>query len=398
MKKLSILILFFTIFKVSAQEEIEFISTENWKKITERAALEDKLIFVDCYTSWCAPCKWMEKNVFTDSSVATFYNDKFINVKIDMEKGEGVILRKQYNVQSFPTFLFVNSKGEVIHRTGSKMSVEDFLREGMTAADPKKNVSYLKQKYEKGQRDINFLLDFYLAVQKSDRSMAQKLGLDIIKHISEQELNTELGWRVIKNLALTENDKLGKHFLANQEKYTLWSSKEDRHGVEERLITSTMNNYISLQDESAFFNKLPYFKKSSYAETRKQGVMLESDFYLSLGKFQEFKKLTSSAMKNELKNDADKLSFLARRIARGSYQKIDTNPMIMQQAYIMAKQASLLEPEEYSIQGTYANVCLELKKKDEGLKAAKKARELANAETSKIQRIADDLIRALEAL
>ncbi|MNY65947.1 hypothetical protein D3C86_2033030 [compost metagenome] len=64
----------------------------------------------------------------------------------------------------------------------------------------------------------------------------------------------------------------------------------------------------------------------------------------------------------------------------------------------MAKRAVALEPEEYSIQSTFAKVCLSLKKKDEALTAAKKSRLLAEAETSKIQKLAQELIDKIELL
>ena len=47
------------------------------------------MIFLDAYASWCGPCKMLQKNVFTKKAVGDFYNSKFINVKMDMEKGEG---------------------------------------------------------------------------------------------------------------------------------------------------------------------------------------------------------------------------------------------------------------------------------------------------------------------
>jgi uncharacterized protein YyaL (SSP411 family) len=53
-----------------------------------------KPIFVDCYTSWCAPCKKMEQTVFVNDTVYKFYNEHFINFKVDMEKGEGVEMKK----------------------------------------------------------------------------------------------------------------------------------------------------------------------------------------------------------------------------------------------------------------------------------------------------------------
>ncbi|MNJ98235.1 Thiol:disulfide interchange protein DsbD precursor [compost metagenome] len=398
MRKLSLLLLILVVLKVNAQEGIKFNQTKTWQETTEAATKTGKLIFVDCYTDWCGPCKWMDQNAFKDAKVADFYNQNFINAKIDMEKGEGVELRKKYSVQSFPTFLFINGNGEVVHRTGSRMPIEEFLEEGKKAANPTKNLSFLNAKYEDGARDLPFLLDYYIVLNKSDRSGAEKIAKDIINGISTQELNTELGWKTIKSLARSESDKLGAHFMVNQGAYNNWSKQEEREQLKDRLTTSTLYGLMRGSNEQAFMEKLAYFKKSDKIDRKKQGVMLEADYYLGAGKTEEYVKLTSAALKNELKDEAEKLSFLARRASGGKGDSDQASPAIMQQAYLMAKRAVEINPEEYSIQSTFASVCLAMKKKQEALVAAKKTRMLADAETSKIQKIAQALLDKVEEL
>lgn len=68
----------------------------------QEAEATGKLIFLDGYTSWCAPCKMMNTTVFTDPEVGHFFNEHFINVKFDMEKGEGRELLKRYGMQVIP--------------------------------------------------------------------------------------------------------------------------------------------------------------------------------------------------------------------------------------------------------------------------------------------------------
>lgn len=95
-----------------------------------KAKAENKLIFIDAYTSWCGPCRVMAANVFTDPSVGEYYNSHFINLKVDMEKGEGPELGRRYSVMGYPTLLFVDGNGEVVSRTMGGKAASDFIALG----------------------------------------------------------------------------------------------------------------------------------------------------------------------------------------------------------------------------------------------------------------------------
>ncbi|MCS3870718.1 thiol:disulfide interchange protein [Chryseobacterium ginsenosidimutans] len=114
MKKISIFSALF-IGAFAFAQGIKFEDT-NFKAVLAKAKKENKLVFIDAYASWCGPCKLMVKNVFPQKPVGDYYNAHFVNAKIDMEKGEGVDLAKKYNVKAFPTYLFVDGNGEVVHR------------------------------------------------------------------------------------------------------------------------------------------------------------------------------------------------------------------------------------------------------------------------------------------
>lgn len=98
-----------------------------------KAAEEDKLIFMDAYTTWCGPCRWMSANTFTDKSVADFFNEHFINVKMDMEKGEGPGLARKYRVRGYPTLLFIDGDGNIAHQKLGAIPAEAFLALGKEA-------------------------------------------------------------------------------------------------------------------------------------------------------------------------------------------------------------------------------------------------------------------------
>jgi len=113
---------------INAQESnINFENQPKWKKVLKMSKKQNKPIFVDAYTTWCGPCKTLAKEVFTQKKVADFFNENFINVKMDMEKGEGIALKTSWDIKAFPTLLYFNSQGEVIHRVVGAYGADEFL-------------------------------------------------------------------------------------------------------------------------------------------------------------------------------------------------------------------------------------------------------------------------------
>ncbi|MCW3170162.1 thioredoxin family protein [Chryseobacterium sp. 09-1422] len=185
MKKTAILsFLFFAV--IAFGQGIKF-EEGNFKSLLAKAKKENKLIFIDAYAVWCGPCKLMVKNIFPLKPVGDYYNANFINAKIDMEKGEGIDLAKKYNVKAFPTYLFINGDGEEVHRTLGYVEEKDFIQFAMDAGDPNKRLTSLKQKFEKGEKDPEFLknlagLTIYndadFAGRVLDRYFSAKTSLD----------------------------------------------------------------------------------------------------------------------------------------------------------------------------------------------------------------------------
>ncbi len=102
------------------------ISLEEAKKAAKK---EKKIIFIDAYAAWCGPCKMLDKNTFSDQSVGTYFNDKFINLKIDCEKhADGPEVMRTYGVSAYPTLLWVDAEGKLVKKEVGYKSPEQLLR------------------------------------------------------------------------------------------------------------------------------------------------------------------------------------------------------------------------------------------------------------------------------
>lgn len=89
---------------------------------------EGKYIFMDCYAVWCGPCKSMEKRVFSKGEVGEYFNENFINVKMDMERGEGPRLSNKYRITGYPTLLILDSEGNVVGRQLGYLNEKQLLQ------------------------------------------------------------------------------------------------------------------------------------------------------------------------------------------------------------------------------------------------------------------------------
>ncbi len=165
MQKKNILLVCLSLFfvRLAAQTTdsagIHFIH-ESWTDAVVRAKKENKLIFLDAYTSWCGPCKMMNAQIFPQAGVGDFYNARFVAVKVDMEKGEGPGLAKQLGINAYPTFLFVQSDGKAVHRAVGFHDADQFLELGKTALDVSQRTGALDDRFNKGDRSPVFLKDY----------------------------------------------------------------------------------------------------------------------------------------------------------------------------------------------------------------------------------------------
>jgi thioredoxin 1 len=103
-----------------------------WAEILKKAKAENKVIFFDAYTTWCGPCKLLQKNVFTRADVAQVFNKNFINVKFDMESGEGPMLAEKYPLQGYPTLFFINPDGKMVKEVIGYQKPETLIKIGKT--------------------------------------------------------------------------------------------------------------------------------------------------------------------------------------------------------------------------------------------------------------------------
>ena len=135
----------------------------SFEQALAKTKAEGKLLFVDAYAVWCGPCKWMSDNIFVDSEVGEYFNQYFVGVKIDVERGEGPSVKARYAIEGLPGYLFMDSAGNIVFRASGSMPKEKFmelLEDAREAAKDPDNVGRMAARYPMELDNEHFLKEY----------------------------------------------------------------------------------------------------------------------------------------------------------------------------------------------------------------------------------------------
>lgn len=189
----------------------------------KQAATEDKLLFIDCYTTWCGPCKMMANQVFIQPNVGHYFNDHFISLKIDMEKGEGVELAKKFAISAFPTMLIINKDGQIISRIIGFRDETELLETVSELTNSTNGYIASKEAYSKGPVTPIILKNYANAMRLSgemDDAKIQTLVSEYCSKMTDDSFCKADNWTLLDAEANNVNSSLFARILKLHDKLT----------------------------------------------------------------------------------------------------------------------------------------------------------------------------------
>lgn len=206
----SVFISWVLLFSISESIDAQGVSWQqwsSWSSIKEKAQKENKYIFVDAYTSWCAPCRKMDIDVYGSQQVGNALNSVFLSVKIQMDLspnadekmkdqfGEALQFQREYQVEGFPTFLFFTPDGKLVHKASGYHDINSFLLVCEQAIDSNRLSYYsMLECYKKGERNYLTMIELInktrdlLGDMELAKEMAQDYKVNYLDKLSPKEI------------------------------------------------------------------------------------------------------------------------------------------------------------------------------------------------------------------
>ncbi len=352
---------------------------DTWKEIKAKAKSENKLIFLDAFTSWCGPCKWMAKNIFTNDTVAAYYNDSFVNAKIDMEVGEGKEIAALYGVRVYPSLLFIDGDGELVHRSAGSRDASAFIQLGKEAQKPEKQFGTLTKKYKNGEKDAPFI-QLYLAALQGAGLPTDEAVVTYFNGQKEEDLTSRENWNMINRYV---TDCKSKEFIYLLKNSGAFSKKYGSDSVNEKIYGVYANEcyrliYSVKADSVQYLPLKQEIKKSGFVRADELLLDVDIAYYDKKQDYMDYAKTACAYIEKYKSTDVNILN----NCAYGFYQHVSDKTMLGK-AEQWARKAAELDPNPQTSMDTYACVLSVNNKKQEAIKVEKQAIEKMKAEPAK---------------
>lgn len=395
---------------------IQWTTGLTWEQVKRKAKQENKYIFMDCYATWCGPCKAMDKETYPDEKVGELMNEKFIAVKvqIDSTKDDPEPIQKwypvvkeikaKYTIPGYPAYLFFSPEGELVHEDVGFKPVKNFVALVNDALDPSTQFAKVMEQYEAGQRDPAFVVRAIKAAKNLGHkeladSLARSYKSEYLNKLDDASLFTKINIQFVAQdfvFLIYEEGSKGRFFdffYHHPEKVdSLFFNGFADFYVKHIIATEELSDKLFLKSkaitETPDWESLKQNIAIKYKNDYAQKLIEEYQpfFYQKIGNWQKWADLFEEKIKKYPPQKGAKNfgGFGDDRILNDNAWTLFQNcndRTVLSQALKWSELAIKLKGSDRGIDGyldTKANLLYKLGKRNQAIKTEKKALQLNN--------------------
>lgn len=307
-----------------AAQGIIFEEGKSFDQLLSQARKENKIIFMDCYTTWCGPCKRLAADVFPKEEVGNYFNAKFINSKFDMEKGEGPSIAAEFGVRAYPTMLWIDGNRKVVNRLVGLADPQTLIAAGKQANNQAPGMlNELKLKYDAGDRTPEFMQKYVEALFNEGTNIDKEFA-EWLKLLSEKDLQNERITREIFTYTTHVRSPGMPYILKNKNYYSQILGEKVVSGKLNQLAEKSMKEAINKNDKTIFDAGIKALQTFGAADADEQINKLSMEYAARNNDWISYDKFATNYIKKSNNKDA----FVLNDIAWNYYLNVNDKALL----------------------------------------------------------------------
>jgi thioredoxin-related protein len=298
---------------------------------------EGKMLFLDAVTATCAPCKRMVRETFSDPEVAALFNEHFVNLRMDLNVGEGPDVQARYNITDFPTLLFMDGNGDLVEVHVGFLNAERFLAFGKSVLAPDfVPLSALHKQYTAHPEDRTIASAYIIRQSAAGRDVEADWKSFRPGMKGRALLNPE-NWAAFKALILTLDAPEATYFVQHRAEF---SQKYGPEMVNEKFFAlhrAALQKAIFTGDSLQYKATRRKLLQPQLPDAENEALYMDLHWHLQAADWNRFY-ATATALDSLTQLSGDMLDWIASNLCNGA-----SNPDQLAQALAWSKRAVAAE-------------------------------------------------------
>ena len=389
MKKLFLIFLLLPFIGSAQVKGTHFEHGLSWQQVKEKAKKENKFLLVDCFTTWCGPCKYMASTIFPQEKVGEFFNKNFVNVKVQFDQtkndseevkswyANAQTMSKEFKINAYPTFLIFSPQGELVHRIVGGGEADEFIARAQMALNPETQYYTLLKKSESGNPTPETLKQLAVSAEAAyDEENSEKFANAYID--TQKDLYTKENLEFIGRYTRSTKSKGFELMLKDPEKTDAILGKGKSNKILSNIILEE-NIYPALRKPNVNIDSLVAAVQAKYpkVDINEPTDLIKIQIFQTEKKWNKFQPAVLSYMK---KYGTEVTAEMLNSFAWTVFENCKDPDCIAEALSWSKRSVDETQSKEPSYLDTYANLLYKLGKKDQAIAMQQKAVDLVAAE------------------